>query len=118
MQDPEAPEDRWADCPVDPSALHQVLATAERFLASRERAMVQARWSAPPPVMTLAEAIERDFAGFDMERAEAEFRAALEALSNGPPPPGWNRRGRPALAVCGGRDAGATEEGAGETPPD
>lgn len=105
MQNPEAPQDAWADCPVDPMALRQVLVTAERFLACRERVAAQARWTSPPPVMTLAEAIERDFAGFDMERAETEFRAALEALSGGPPPPGWRSRRRPGLAVCSGTQA-------------
>ncbi len=105
MQESEAPQDAWADCPVDPMALREVLVTAERFLACRERVEAQARWIAPPPVMTLAEAIERDFAGFDMERAESEFRAALEALSSGPPPQGWSQRRKPSLAVCGGTAA-------------
>lgn len=101
MQNPEAPQDAWADCPVDPMVLRQVLVTAERFLACRERVAAQARWTSPPPVMTLAEAIERDFAGFDMERAEIEFRAALEALSGGPAPAAPGARRRLGRAACG-----------------
>ena len=63
--------------------IHEMLEAAQRFLACRERAQLHAHWAEPPPVRTLAEAIERDFAGFDLERAEAEFRAALAALSQG-----------------------------------
>ncbi len=82
----------------DGAALRHLLDTAQRFFACRDRAMVYSRWSDPPPVRTLAEAIERDFAGFDMERAEAEFRAALAALSNGPGGARAPRRGPVAEA--------------------
>ena len=65
--------------------LREMLEAAQRFFACRDRLLVHAHWADPPPVRTLAEAIDRDFAGFDMERAEAEFRAALAALSQGDP---------------------------------
>jgi hypothetical protein len=65
-------------------AVRHLIETARHFFDCRERALAHARWSDPPPVRTLAEAIERDFAGFEVERAEAEFRAALAALCNDP----------------------------------
>lgn len=68
--------------------LREMLDAAQRFFACRDRVLVHAQWAEPPPVRSLAEAIDRDFAGFDMERAEAEFRAALAALSLGQAAPG------------------------------
>ena len=65
--------------------LHHVLEAAQRFLACRERASALAPWSEARPARTLAEAIERDFVGFDLERAEAELRAAVAALCGAPP---------------------------------
>lgn len=75
--------------PAAQSAMRRLLDSAEHFLACRDRVRAQAPWaeSAAEP-RTLAEAIARDFSGFDLERAEADFRAALAALSNGPPPHG------------------------------
>jgi hypothetical protein len=67
------------------AALQDMVVAAHRFFACRDRARAFARLE-PSPVLTLAEAIERDFAGFDMERAEAEFRMALAALCGAEPP--------------------------------
>ncbi len=63
----------------------RLLRAAEHFLACRDRALAVAPWAEPAP-RTLAEAIARDFTGFDLERAEADFRAALAAFSAGSAP--------------------------------
>lgn len=67
------------------AAMRRLLDTAEHFLACRDRARSFAPWAEPAAPCSLAEAIARDFAGFDLEAAEADFRAALAALSGGPP---------------------------------
>jgi hypothetical protein len=70
--------------PQDSRRLQAVLDAAQQFLACRDRVQAQAPWAEAHPVRTLADAIERDFAGFDLERAEARFRAALAALCTPP----------------------------------
>ena len=70
--------------PGDDGGLQNVLQAAQRFLACRERAASAAPWNDARTVRTLAEAIERDFIGFDLERAEAELRAAVAALCGTP----------------------------------
>lgn len=67
-------------------AVQRLLDSAERFLVCRDRARAHAPWAEAGPPEMLAEAIARDFAGFDLEQAEAEFRAALAALSGGAAP--------------------------------
>lgn len=68
-----------------PAALRRLLDSAEHFLICRDRARAYAPWSDTGAPVSLAEAIARDFAGFDVEQAEADFRTALAALSGRPP---------------------------------
>jgi hypothetical protein len=57
-------------------ALLKVLDSARRFIAFHERAAAIAAGKIPPP-RTLAEAIDRDFLAFDLERAARELREAV-----------------------------------------
>ncbi len=57
-------------------AMRQVFEAARRFVACRERAAAMAMGRIPPAT-TLAEAIERDFLGFDLEEAERQLREAV-----------------------------------------
>jgi hypothetical protein len=75
-----------AGSPPSPDAMRRVLETAEHFFACRDRARAVSCMPETWVPCTLAEAIERDFAGFDLERAESDFRAALAALCGGAPP--------------------------------
>ena len=63
---------------VDREHLLRVFETARRFVACRERADAVAAGRAPV-ARTLAEAIERDFAGFELVEAERALRAAVIA---------------------------------------
>lgn len=73
--------------PQREAALQEMLSSADRYLACRDRVLARSPWAERTAPVSLADAIERDFAGFDMERAEAEFRAALAALTGSKPSP-------------------------------
>ncbi|TCZ55099.1 hypothetical protein [Roseicella aquatilis] len=63
----------------DPARMRRVIEAARRFVACRERAVALRRGRIPEPA-SLAEAIDRDFLGFDIARAERDLRAAVIAL--------------------------------------
>jgi hypothetical protein len=60
-------------------------AAARRLLALRDQAGPLAA-ATPPPVRSLADAIERDLLVFHLEQAVQDLRAALSALDHGAPP--------------------------------
>ncbi len=62
--------------PEGRETLRLVFDAARRFIACRERAAAVAMGRIPP-ARTLAEAIERDFLGFDLEEAERALRDAV-----------------------------------------
>jgi hypothetical protein len=68
--------------PENSNSQHQdaqrVLDAARRFIACRELATALAAGHLPPP-KSLSEAIERDFVGFDLSRAERDLREAVIA---------------------------------------
>jgi hypothetical protein len=61
-----------------PAALHRVFEAARLLVGYRERAAAMAAGRFPP-VQSLADAIRRDFIGFDVQRAEQALRAAVIA---------------------------------------
>ncbi len=69
---------------ASPADLRRLLDSARHFLVCRDRARAFEPWAGVGAPVRLADAIARDFAGFDLERAEADFRAALAALSGRP----------------------------------
>ncbi|MDW8398855.1 MAG: hypothetical protein RMK90_09855 [Acetobacteraceae bacterium] len=66
-------------------AVAGLAAAARRLLALRDQAGPLAA-AAPPPVRTLADAIDRDLLVFELEQAMRELREALSALDGGEPP--------------------------------
>lgn len=69
---------------ASPAELRRLLDSAEHFLVCRDRARAFEPWAGAGAPASLSDAIARDFAGFDLEQAEADFRAALAALSGRP----------------------------------
>ena len=61
-----------------PQDAQRVLDAARRFIACRELATAMAAGHLPPP-KSLSEAIQRDFVGFDLSRAERDLREAVIA---------------------------------------
>jgi len=61
-----------------PHDAQRVVDAARRFIACRELATAMAAGHLPPP-KSLAEAIQRDFVGFDLSRAERDLREAVIA---------------------------------------
>jgi len=73
-------------CPATLAAsLSSALDAARRLVALREKTGPLAVPLAQP-VLTMADAIERDLLGFDVEQALQDLRSALDALDHAPPP--------------------------------
>lgn len=60
-------------------------AAARRLIVLRDQAGPLAA-AAPPPVRSMADAIDRDLLIFHLEQAVQDLRAALSALDTGEPP--------------------------------
>ncbi len=68
-----------ADASPAEDALHSVVERARNFLACRDQ-VAEILTGRVPPAATLAEAIDRDFLLFDLERAAEALREALRAV--------------------------------------
>ena len=68
-----------------PPAVADLAAAARRLLALRDQAGPLAA-AAPPPIRSMADAIDRDLLIFQLEQAVQDLRAALSALDPGEPP--------------------------------
>lgn len=77
MREDRAESAEMAGC--DPARVQRVVEAARRLVAYRERAAAL-RNGRIPEASSLAEAIDRDFLGFDVARAERDLRAAVIAL--------------------------------------
>jgi hypothetical protein len=73
-------------CPAPSgAAVAGLAAAARRLLALRDQAGPFAA-AVPPPVRSMADAIDRDLLIFRLEAAVQDLRAALSALDPGEPP--------------------------------
>jgi hypothetical protein len=81
-----APNEMCDEARQDWQRLHAVLEAAQDFLACRDKALGFAPWGERPPIRTLADAIQRDVSGLEVERAEHALRDALTALCRGTSP--------------------------------
>jgi hypothetical protein len=72
--------------PPSPAPAVVGLAAAARHLLALRDAAGPLAAATPPPVRTLADAIDRDLLIFRLEQALQELRAALSALDGDAPP--------------------------------